>query len=299
MNILFPQTSRVHGARQELLLKELSNLASVRIADMSVFGGDMPSRSWAYAKEFDAYIRKGKTDLVIIRGDRYEMLPLAMICSYHNIPIAHIEGGDLSGVIDNKVRKAITALADLHFATNEESKNRLLSMGTDPEKTFNFGSLDCEYALSVIPKRTIQEPYILVLYHVIEGENPQELTEALIGIDRRIIGIKGNLDYGGTLYQEEYAPEEFVNLMRFADCIIGNSSAGIKEASVLGTPVVNIGSRQKGRLKPENVLDCECKTEAVRSAIESQISHGRYEPSNIYYQPQTSKKIAQEIIKYG
>ena len=297
MKLLFPVTNRVHEARQKLLLDELSKSFEIHICNYGEKDMSMTELAVDISAKFKDALEKIKPDVALIRGDRFEQLPLAMLCVYAGVPIVHLEAGDLSGVIDNKVRYAISHLADLHFATNSESEDRLLRMGF--EKVYNYGSLDVEYALECSQTLKIApgEEYLLVLYHEIPGEDRHELDQALDNVRIRKIDIKGNSDYKQG-QGEEYPPQEFIGLLKNALCVIGNSSAGIKECSILGTPVVNIGSRQKNRLKTPNVLDIECMAEGIHQAIKYQLNVGHYEPSGVYYQPDTSKRIAQEIINF-
>src|SRR3990167_1999842 len=286
MKICCPTTNRVHLPRQKLLLEELAKDNEVVIADISHVAENetMANVAAAYAVEFNKYLESTKPDLVLIRGDRYEQLSLTMVTAYRGIPIAHIEGFDLSGVIDNKVRYAVSYLSDYHFVTNEESYTRAKNMGF--ENVWNFGSLDCEYAMSVGGARTAKKPYMVVLYHPVSNERPEAIVGALEAFknDFDLVGIKSNHDYGKQLYSEEFAPDKFIQLLRGAKCLIGNSSAGIKEASVLGTPVVNVGERQANRLRPKNVRDCKCETEDIQDAIKYQLEH-RYAMDFTYYQP--------------
>lgn len=280
--ILFPITNRVHEARQKLLLRELARKNSVKIVRLSTPSKDMGSVSSSYAVHFNKFIKQEKPDLVIIRGDRYEQLPLAMVSAYNGIPIAHIEGFDLSGVIDNRVRYAISNLSDYHFVTNEDSYNRARSMGF--EHVWNYGSLDCEYALEASKSaRRREKPYILALYHPIQTESPEPVIRALEHFDIEVIGIKSNSDYGKALYQEEYSPQQFIHLLDGATCLVGNSSAGLKESSILGVPVVNIGERQMNRTRPSNVVDVPCDEDAIVAGITWQIRHGRYQRDTTYY----------------
>ncbi len=295
MRILFPTFNRVHEARQKLLLDELSKDFKVCITTYGEKNMDMAKVSVDIAGKFQNALDKIKPDIALLRGDRYEMLIPATLCAYNKIPIAHIEGFDLSGEIDNRVRYAISFLSDYHFVTNEESYRRALSMGF--KNVWNFGSLDVEYALKA-PKQPIErtKPYIMVLYHPVENEDVLELYKALEDfIDYDIVGIKSNKDSGQSTYKEEYSPEEFINLLRGAECLVGNSSAGIKEAPALGIPVVNIGERQANRLRPKSVKDCKCEEDDIKYSIRYQLEHS-YEPAREYYQKDTSKRIS-SIIK--
>lgn len=266
--ICFPATNRVHLARQKLLLNELE-----RFFDIDIYTkGDFVPENY---------------DAVLIRGDRYELLPLAVEAAYKAVPIFHIEGGDLSGVIDNKVRYAITHLSDYHFCTNEESHRRLIQNGVPTDRVWNFGSLDVEFAKQVKPEK-IKKDYILVAYHPVPDEDENEIPT-----DGAVI-VGSNKDYGRKYGSDEYLPEDYINLIRYAKCCVGNSSSFIKEASILGTPVVLVGDRQQNRLLPKNVLQVPCERGIIKKAIEFQ-SQRVFEPDFIYYKPNTSKNIAQKI----
>ena len=265
--ILFPVTNRVHLARQQLLLKELEKFFEVKIVEYKPEYGDMSEKIVDYAHQFNNVFKAEKPNAVLIRGDRYEMLPIAMCAAYQGIKIIHIEGGDLSGVIDNKVRHAITKLADIHFATNKESYTRLITMGVDSDNVFNFGSLDVEYAASIQTKRLIQEKYFVIAFHPIKNEDGKIFEKLKIdGLKK--IDIESNKDYGIGYSGETYSSEDYINLLKYADLLIGNSSSLIKEASILAVPAIDIGERQNNRLKPHNVLHIPYNKEFLDKAIE-------------------------------
>ena len=295
--ILFPATNRVHLARQKLLLDELRFHFDVSVEEYQSPYNDILNVVADCANHYRNVINN-PFDLVLIRGDRYEMLPIAMLCAYRGTLIAHIEGGDISGAIDNKVRHALTQLADIHFATNEESHIRLIGMGVLPSKVFNFGSLDAEYAASIRVPKYEGEPYLMVVYHPLAGEDIDELEWGLRFWKGKIVRIKSNKDSGKTYGKEEYSPEEYIGLMANARCLVGNSSSFLKEASVLGTPTVNVGGRQKLRLMPQNVLSIPVRGFEIENAIKYQLEHGRYQPSSVYFQEGTSKKITEQLVLY-
>ena len=170
------------------------------------------------------------------------------------------------------------------------------------DRIFNFGSLDTEFALDVKPKRLIRESYILVAHHPIPGEDPEELEKALkhFALGRyespryEIVRVASNSDYGKKYGAESYSPEDYINLMRFASCAVGNSSSLFKEASVLGTSVVSVGSRQEGRLRTGNMVDVICEAERIKGAINFQIQN-TYQPDETYSKPDTAKNIANKI----
>ena len=298
-NILFPITARPHMARQQLLIGELRKHFKVVIVEHQNYYRDILNIIADYANWFRIELKtRLDMDMVLIRGDRFEMLPLAMMTAYKRIPIIHIEGGELSGAIDNKVRHAITQLSELHFAISEEGQKRIIGMGISPRKVFNFGSLDVEYAKNVKIEPYLGKPYIVVVFHPIRGESPQEIDRGLEFYQGDIVRIKSNKDEGVQYGEEEYTAEQYINLLANASCLVGNSSSFLKEASIFGTPVVNLGSRQQNRLKPHNVLDVpHVEAEFIEIAIEYQLKKIRYQPDEIYYQPETSKKITEKICE--
>lgn len=289
--VCFPATSRVHLARQSLLLEELGKRMEVGVFEPANRGGGMSVDAIMVAVEFNNFLAKNNFDAVLIRGDRYEVLPMAAVGVYRSLKVYHIEGGDLSGAVDNKIRHAVTDLSDYHFCTNDEAHARLIQMGVHPERVWNYGSLDVEYAMSV-PQTETDNGYILVAYHPIEKEDENELTKALEGYETITVG--SNKDYGRSYGSEEFAPEEYINLMRSADCLVGNSSSFLKEASTTGVPVVLVGDRQHKRLIPKNVLQVPCESATIKDAIELQMKRV-FEPDFTYYKPDTSVKIARKI----
>jgi UDP-N-acetylglucosamine 2-epimerase (non-hydrolysing) len=297
MKICLPLTARPHLARQKLLIEELKKYFDLSIWQPESIKSNMSVASILYATEFNNYLAGKDFDAVIVRGDRYEMLGIAMVAVYRGLTVIHIEGGDLSGVIDNKVRHAITQLSDYHFCTNEESHKRLINMGISPQRVWNFGSLDVEFAGKVRVKKIHKTPYILVAYHPIEGEDESQLNEALTQFNQYgIIKVGSNTDYGRQYGTEQYSPEDYINLMRGAMICIGNSSSLLKEASILGTPVVLVGDRQDNRLKPKNVVTVPCETHNIKTAIMYQLNNKK-KRDLVYYQPKTSKKICSTIRK--
>ena len=297
--IIFPCTSRVHEARQKILLEELSEDNEVSVWSPTV------SPDVGLAKftvlcfiEFNNFLSKKEFDIALIRADRLELLPLAALCAYKQIPIVHIEGGSESGqaIIDSKIRHAITQLADIHLVTDEQARRKVIYLGADPDKVHNVGSLDVSFAKSVKPK-PIYEDYILLLHHAIPREDTKIIHEAIKGLGHQIIGIKSNQDYNESLMHEEYSPEDFINLMRYARCFISNSSAACKESSILGVPTILVGHRQDGRVIGHNVIRAPHDKEEIKKVTEYQIKHGQYKPDYIYYQKNTERKICGIIKK--
>ncbi len=288
--------------------------------------------------EFSTAFENLEPDIVLIRGDRYEILAPAIAASYLNIPLAHIEGGDVTGTIDESVRHAVTKLAHLHFATNELSKERILKMGEIPENIYNVGSPDAEFlnsqdltfnpneiwkgeTIGVGERPDLSKEYLIIIQHPVTTEHKkskeqtEETIKAIHELKMPTIWIWPNVDAGTDelskavrVYRENTEqnhiqfvrfldPTLFAKLLKNAACIVGNSSAGIKESSFLGTPAVNIGTRQQGRLKDKNVIDVSHDSEEIKGAILKQIKNGNYNQSELYFKPDTSKQIANTLAE--
>jgi UDP-hydrolysing UDP-N-acetyl-D-glucosamine 2-epimerase len=366
--ICFPITSRAYYGRSQLLIRKLHAHPDIELelmlggsilldkysrhiaADIEASGFNI-SASFLNVIEGGNHVAMAKTacltaleftnglstidpDIVVICGDRFEQLAIAMTAAYLNFTLAHIEGGDVSGSIDESVRHAITKLSHIHFVTNHEASRRVLAMGEDPRFVFNTGSLDVELASRVDTVVTsdqinaygvghtvdIKKPFLLVIQHPVttERDNREHIESTLTAVAASglpAIWFWPNPDAGTAEMseslrhvREQHAEltahmrfitnipvEEFVSLLRQATCVIGNSSAGIKECSYLGTPVVNIGGRQHGRLTAEHVVHVPYEASAIREAIMRQVAHGRYAPSTLYYRPNTSDQILEVL----
>lgn len=247
-------------------------------------------------------------DILLVLGDREESITTALVGAYMNIPVAHVAGGDrVVGNVDDQVRHAVTKLAHLHFVTNEESYKRVIALGEEPFRVYNTGNPGLDRILTE-PELSCKllseslgfdieddEPFILLIQHVISTEVQHAYEQMKITLDAvKRLGIKTILSYPNSdagsqelvraihecehlpfLYTAKNIPRlEFVNIMRKASCMLGNSSAGILEAPLLKLPVINVGNRQKGRLHAENVQfvphDVNEICEAVRKAVYDQ-----------------------------
>lgn len=284
--------------------------------------------------EFTTVFENLDPHIVVIRGDRFEVIAPAIAAAYMNRTIAHIEGGDVTGSIDESVRHAVTKLAHVHFATNEESRQRIIRMGENPRYVFNTGAPDVEIAalnkvritnrdvdsLGVGASVDIGQPYLMVIQHPVTTEfgynqkNMEVTLDALLALRLQTVLFWPNVDAGVDevshairLFREKtdidsfvkfikfMEPEKFLALLAKTSCLIGNSSSGIKESSYLGVPVVNIGTRQNGRMRGQNVIDVPYGVRAIVEAIRKQVSHGKYRRSTIYYRKDSSKRIARTL----
>ncbi len=274
-------------------------------------------------------------DLVITVADRYETMATAIAASYMNIPLAHLQGGEVSGNIDDRVRHAITQLADYHFVCSEKSKNKVISMGIDEGKVFNYG---CP-AMDILKQEKLnitnelmrkyegvghvmdwEKPYILVLQHPVTtsyGKGYEQISETLYAI-KAIKNIQKvvmwpNIDAGSDdiskgirvfremnnneniYYQKNFSPEDYARVLNNASCCVGNSSSFIREGSFLGVPCVLIGDRQEGREHGPNIIFSDYKKESIKQKIEYQISIKKYKPNFLFGKGNAGKLIAEKI----
>ncbi len=362
--ICFILTSKIHYSRSKLILEELKKRPDVELQivvgasailkqygdveswikndgfkvdariTMTLEGGSnvaMAKTAGIGIIEFASVFENLNPDIVVVRGDRYEVLSAAVAAAYMNCMVAHIEGGDVSGNIDESVRHAITKMSHLHFVTNADSRNRVLKMGESPEYVFDVGAPDVEFA--ALSKETIAnrdfhtvtlgykvdvgENFLILMQHPVTSEkgqnrdNMEASLQAILELGYPTLCFWPNIDAGTDevsnairRYREKTAidghvgfikylpPGKFIALLKKARCLVGNSSAGIKECSYLGIPVVNVGSRQSGRSRTENVLDVSHQVPVIKEAISIQLGRGYFESSQFYYKENTSKNIA-------
>ncbi len=276
-------------------------------------------------------VSRVKPDFLLVLGDREESMTTALIGAYMNIPVAHVAGGDrVVGNVDDQIRHAVTKLSHLHFTTNNESKERIIKLGEQPFRVFNTGNpgidrfLDVpSISLSEISSRigvklAEGEPYIILLQHAISSEielaydQVKESLEAVKDMGIKTIVIYPNSDAGSQqlvraikeyeslhfIHVAKNIPRlEFINLMRNAACILGNSSAGILEAPYLKLPTINVGNRQHGRQHAENVQFIGHDKNAIIQAVNKAVFDKEYRSKvatciNPYGDGSSSERIA-------
>ena len=279
---------------------------------------------------------QNKPDIVVILGDRYEMLAAASAAMIARIPIAHIHGGELTeGIIDESIRHSITKMSHIHFTTVEEYRKRVIQLGESPSTVYNLGALGVENAkkVNLLPKEELENmigfqfhfPTIMVTYHPVTLEKTfaqKQFEEILDVIDRHkeisVIFTKANADTDGRIINEMI--DEYVNLnkdrcrgytslgqkkylsaLQFCDAVVGNSSSGIIEVPSFKIPTVNIGDRQKGRARAESVIDCGNGGEQIDAALMKALSDEFRDKisgiKNPYEGEKTSEKIVEIISK--
>jgi len=278
------------------------------------------------SSRIEQQISKFKPDVVVAVTDRFEALATATVGALMNVHVAHIQGGEISGTIDESIRHATTKLSHLHFPATIEAENRIVRMGEDPAFVFNVGCpasdlIVREQSIGVLDERFIEpgdEPYVLVLYHPVTTEYSEmkEKAEAVFEAVSLLDGVlpiilMPNHDAGHDLVRStilgltyganfqmvlgwHFTHDKFSNMLKYAECLIGNSSAGIREACYFGTPVVNIGTRQRGRYpRGEGVVDVEEEAGAIYKGIRDQIQHGKYKEGRLYGGGDAGKQIAE------
>ena len=279
-----------------------------------------------------------KPDIVVTVADRFETMATAIAASYMNIPLAHIQGGEVTGNIDEKVRHAITKLADYHFVASENARERVVKLGEDPNMIFNTGCPSIDLASAIVESKALpfdpyqkyggvgakpdlSKGYLVVMQHPVTNEYQDsrkhiEATLAAINkINRPTLWFWPNVDAGadGTstgirAFREQHRlPNvhffknmegvDFLQLLQHCDCLIGNSSVGIRECAYLGVPVVNIGSRQNRRDRGGNSVDVDYSQDSIEAAIISSTNNGKSISSPIYGDGKAGIQIAELLSK--
>lgn len=287
--------------------------------------------------ELASVFERLKPDAVMTIADRFETMSTAIAASYMNIPLIHIQGGEVTGNIDEKVRHAITKLADVHLVASVGAEERVIRMGEDPATVFNTGcpSIDLadivrqQPALDFDPYERyggvggnpdLTRGYVVVMQHPVTTEYEQSrlhITETLVAaeaLNMPICVFWPNVDAGsdGTskgirAFREKHEannfhffknmePIDFLKFLYNSSSLIGNSSVGIRECAYLGIPVVNVGSRQNGRERGQNVIDVNYDWKEIKAAVEQHITQGRPPQDNLYGDGTAGKKIA-EVVK--
>jgi len=272
-----------------------------------------------------------KPDIVLTVADRFETLSTAVAASYMNILVAHTQGGEVTGSIDESVRHAITKLSHIHFPATNKSAENIIKMGEDPKAIFNVGcpAIDAisnidlsmtnelfEKYLGVGNKLNANEPYLVVLQHPVTTEygmgldQINETLKAVQSFDIQVAWLWPNVDAGSDdiskglrIFREEnpnnkmhfyknFGINDYARLINNCKCLIGNSSSAIREGAYLGVPAVNIGTRQQGREICENITSVDYNSSEIRKAIDKQINHGKYPANSLYGNGDAGKKIA-------
>jgi UDP-hydrolysing UDP-N-acetyl-D-glucosamine 2-epimerase len=303
--------------------------------------GDTPAcvaKSMGYGLiGFADVIERLRPDIVVVLGDRFEILPVAQAALVAGVPVAHIHGGEVTeGAFDDAIRHALTKLSHLHFVAAPEYARRVLQMGEAAERVFEFGApgLDRVRRLTLLDRATLEQelgmalgdPLFLVTYHpetmVPDGglAGAEEMLAALDAFPGATVILTGtNADTHGQAIMRRFAHYAEANadrvrlveslgsvrhlsLMKHADAVIGNSSSGVVEAPFLKTPTVNVGERQKGRLRARSIVDCKGDRadieKAIRKAISPEFREVCQGAVSLYGEGDASRRIKDVLVRF-
>ena len=244
-----------------------------------------------------AYVQQCNPDLIVVHGDRVEALAGSIVGSLNNILVAHIEGGEVSGTIDELLRHSTTKMSHIHFVSNEQAKKRLIQMGEVEDSIYTIGSPDVDIMFSDnLPDLDVAKKYYeigfknyaIVMFHPVTTEANEmkryadNLVTSLLQDDKNYVVIFPNNDLGSSLILDAYSKfqgnsrfkvfpslrfEYFLTLLKNADFIIGNSSAGVREAPYYGIPVINIGSRQRNRVVHSTITNVDYSVSSITTSL--------------------------------
>lgn len=270
-----------------------------------------------------------RPDMVVVVADRFEQLAVAIAAAYQNIPVAHIQGGEVTGSIDESVRHAITKLSHVHFVATNRAARFVEMMGEREDMIFNVGCpsidlLDAVPAFDTFPPGgtgtalNALKPWLLVLQHPVTTEQvavPQmaQTLAAVVASGMQAVWLWPNIDAGSEgmskllrdfhekspsapiHFYRNLPPEQYYTLMKGCYCMLGNSSSAIREGSYLGTPAINIGSRQQHRERGPNVVDVGYFSSEILDSIRKFDGVGRFGSSSLYGDGQAGKRIAEAL----
>ena len=280
-----------------------------------------------------------KSDMLVVVGDRFEMMSVTLAAAYMNIRIVHTMGGEVTGTIDESIRHAITKFAHIHFPANKDSRDRIVKMGEDEKYVFNVGCPRTDLVADELKNDSyevlkdlfktyggvgrefdLSKPYLLVSQHSVTteyGGNRKQIEETLKALEELampVIMLWPNADAGGDdistgirTFREKKNPQWlhlfknlpthiYIHLMNTTACLIGNSSSGVREGAFIGTPVINIGTRQNKRLRADNVEQVGYDFHEILAGIKKQLEHGKYKSSDIYGDGKAGVQIAEILV---
>lgn len=282
--------------------------------------------------EFGRYFQKEKPDLLIVLGDRTEILAICAAAVNAHVAIAHLHGGEITqGAIDDYVRHAITKMSYLHFASAEEYRRRIIQMGEEPKRVFNVGALGVENILKeeLLNREELGEEvgfpakgdYAVVTFHpatLEPGTAELQVNELFCAMQSRkdifYLITKANADEGGDIINQFMEREaanypnmklvsslgmkRYLSAVKYARFVLGNSSSGIIEVPSLGVPTVNVGDRQKGRIMARSIIFCEPERHSILNAMEQAMHMENSTYESPYGNGSASEKIVEVVRSY-
>lgn len=287
--------------------------------------------------ELPTALERLNPDVVITVADRFETMATALAAAYMNIPLAHTQGGEVSGNIDESIRHAVTKFAHIHFPACSDAAERIIRMGEDPETVHIVGCPRMDLVAEVLAEDgnelsrlfeegvggtfDLDQVFLMVVQHPVTteyGQGERQIAETLLAVeelDLPALVFWPNADAGAEdiasgirKFREHHDDSklhffknlpisDYIRLMRKTACLIGNSSSGIREGSFIGAPAVNIGPRQQGRQRGANVIDVGYDREPIVEATRRQLGHGPYEHEPIYGDGRAGQRIADILAR--
>ena len=315
----------------EIKKDKIKNIIKKKILDKNFKDSNVSNYLIKSIKITRDVIKKVKPDVLVILGDRYEILGSAIASMISRIPIAHIHGGELTlGALDDSIRHSITKFSHLHFPIHDQYKKRIIQLGENPKSIFNFGGLGAHLIsktkflkkedLEKILKIKLNQKIILATFHPVtlekyqSGNQIKNLIKFLNSLNNYIIIFTSpNFDNETQVIKKELikflkkkkniyyfdslGSQTYISLMKIAYLVIGNSSSGVLETPSFGTKTINIGNRQHGRIISPNIINCDYDFNSIKKAFNKAIKRSKKVP-NLFLKKNTPNKIAKKILNF-
>lgn len=315
----------IYGSTYKEVLKD--NYKNVYVAFGLVHTQSMSYNLGDLICNLTGYVKNINPDMIVVHGDRIDALAGAIVGAINNIKVGHIEGGELSGTIDESIRHAISKFSHLHFVSNDEAKNRLIQLGEESNRIYIIGSPDIDIMISnKLPSIELAkerydinfDKYAILMYHPVTteypliGQNIKNLVDSVIDSNKNYIVIYPNDDLGSEVILNEYKRfefsdkfsvfpsirfEYFLTLLKNASFVIGNSSAGVREACIYGIPCIDIGSRQSNRYNINVVSNIHHIKEDYNSILKAVKKTEKYRVTNTSFGEGNSTEGFMSIIE--
>ena len=330
--------SNLFGSTREEIIKDgFSEHTCIPLPIEDDTKSGMARTTGVAVEKFADYFAEKVPDVVVVLGDRYEIFSAVIAAHFQGIPVAHISGGDVTeGAIDDSIRHSITKMSQIHFPGCEQSKNRIIQMGEQPNTVFNVGELGVENCIKMnlmsreeleesVQWKYISDSYAIVTFHPVTLEDNtglqqvNELIRAMNEISElSFIITMANADAGGRAINDLWISEgkkhdnwlvvsslgvkRYLSAMKYSKMVIGNSSSGIVEAPAMGVPTINIGDRQKGRMMASSVLSCPAICDeivtSVRNALDGEFISSIKDVISPFGDGNTSMLIEKELMSF-
>jgi UDP-N-acetylglucosamine 2-epimerase (hydrolysing) len=320
---------KIYGLTKNIILKENSKFAKIFLSKNQSYEESLDLILANTIKSFSRYLKKNSPDMIIVHGDRAETLAAVIASSFNNYLTCHIEGGEITGTIDEHIRHSVTKLSHLHFVSNTLAKKNLLRMGENPKNVFIVGSPEVDLmksknlpSLTEVKKRYAINfnKFCILIFHPVTSnlvnlkKEIQIIISAIKKTKKNYVIISPNNDPGSNIIIKHYKKlknnkkiknfesmrfEYFLTLLKNSELILGNSSSGVREAPVYGIPSINIGNRQNQRVKNlnTNVVHIETITEKILIKKINFLAGKKFTRKKIFGDGNSSNKILNILKK--